>query len=144
MKICLINCHKKDWVRVVKYSPEGSHLLSASSDCTLHIYDVQGKKIFCSFEGKRHRDFSSWEDTNLQNSGFWCAGWSPDSKMIAAGTYEGSVKIIDFKLRKLFRNFHQLHNCKNSGNIIRCLISASYRTVCVLVSQRKIMRVLFR
>jgi WD40 repeat protein len=70
-----------DAVRGVVFSPDGSHLATASYDETVKVWDVESGELLKTLEGHNH-----WVE---------CVAYSADGKLLASGGRDVTVKIWD-------------------------------------------------
>jgi len=89
----------------VAFSPDGTTLASASRDGSARLWDVASGKEIGSFSFRTALD----PDTNLRH---WATGvtFSPDGKMLAVGSTEGVVYLVDAKSGQII---HQLRGHTN-------------------------------
>jgi len=121
-----------DRVWDVVFSPDGSKIVSGSSDKTVKLWDAETGKILKSFEGhlnsvrdvdfspdgskvvsvSRDRTIKFWnvENGKMLNSivignniAAWCVTFSPDGKKIVSGNSDNSVKVWDVRSGKLLK-----------------------------------------
>lgn len=76
----ILRGHKKP-ISVVKFSPDGRTLASASSDCTIKLWSASTGALEHTLEGHL--------------AGISALTWSPDSKILASGSDDKSIRLWD-------------------------------------------------
>ncbi|KAH9864641.1 hypothetical protein J1614_010576 [Plenodomus biglobosus] len=76
----VLHGHKKP-ISCVKFSPSGTHIASASADCTIKIWSYPSGTLEHTLEGHL--------------AGISTLSWSPDSKILASGSDDKSIRLWD-------------------------------------------------
>lgn len=76
----ILRGHKKA-ISVVKFSPDGRYIASASSDCTIKLWNASTGALEHTLEGHL--------------AGISALTWSPDSKILASGSDDKSIRLWD-------------------------------------------------
>lgn len=80
----------KGWVRSVAVLPDGKHALSASDDQTVRLWDLQGRRCMCVFQG--------------HTAAVMCVAVAPNgSRQALSGSWDGSVRLWDIDAGKEIR-----------------------------------------
>lgn len=94
----------------LNYSPDGEYLLSRTMLQWPDITDANKFYIFDSQTGEIIKKLETNKETLLL-----MGGWSPDSQMVAAGDYEGTIYFWDVNSGKISRTM----NCLSWGHIVQ-------------------------
>ncbi len=84
----LMNIKLSDDVHSVKFSQDGTQLISVSSDGSLHLWDVDTGRYQFSFSVGEH---THWVST---------LAFSADGKTLASGSYDGTILLWDWETLK--------------------------------------------
>ncbi|KAF2028726.1 WD40 repeat-like protein [Setomelanomma holmii] len=76
----ILRGHKKP-ISLVRFSPDGRYIASASSDCTIKLWNAQTGALEHTLEGHL--------------AGISALTWSPDSKILASGSDDKSIRLWD-------------------------------------------------
>ncbi|KAF1961329.1 hypothetical protein CC80DRAFT_464155, partial [Byssothecium circinans] len=74
-----------DWVRQTSFSPDGRHIASASDDCTVLIWDLEGEPHAKPVVLEGHEDYVR------------CVSYSTDGLWVASGGDDNDVRVWDTK-----------------------------------------------
>jgi WD40 repeat protein len=77
------------YVNCIRYSPNGAHFVSVSSDKTIQIFD-----------GKTGEKQGTFDTAGGHTGSIYSVAWSPDSKLIATAGGDKTVKIWDVETKK--------------------------------------------
>lgn len=96
----------EDWVRGVAYAPDGLTAVSASSDRTLIVWDVQTGEIVRRFggDGSGHTDW------------VWSAAYSPDGAYVLSGSSDRTLILWDVATGAVVRRFGTAFNAAGEGH----------------------------
>lgn len=83
------------YVNCVRFSPDGNHFVSVSSDKTIQIFD-----------GKTGEKQGTFDTTGAHTGSIYSVAWSPDNKTIATSSGDKTVKIWDVESKKLVRTIN--------------------------------------
>lgn len=78
-----LNCHRRDPVYSVAFSPNGEYLASGSLDKCLHIWSVKEAKIVKTYTG---------------SGGIFEVCWNKEGEKIAACFANNVVCVLDFRM----------------------------------------------
>jgi WD40 repeat protein len=78
------------YVNCIRFSPNGSHFVSVSSDKTIQIFD-----------GKTGEKQGTFDTANGHTGSIYSVAWSPDGKLIATAGGDKTVKIWDVETKKV-------------------------------------------
>ncbi len=70
-----------NWIHALAWSPDGTHIASASADHTVQIWEVNSGRPKLFYNG--HSDV------------VWCVAWSPDGTRLATGSRDHTVQVWD-------------------------------------------------
>jgi WD40 repeat protein len=100
--------HSQTWehIQSVEFSSDGLRLVSAATDDTVRIWDVES--------GKEIRRFAL-----QRNENHVCATFSPDGHLIASRCHDGSIKLWDAKTGE------KIHDLKGHIDIVNCVTFSS-------------------
>jgi WD40 repeat protein len=96
-------------VNSATFSPDGSRIVTASSDKTARIWDVASGKEIAVLRGQSDSvlsaDFSRLlrvlADFGFHRDSVLSAAFSPDGSRIVTGSWDGTVRIWDARLQKM-------------------------------------------
>lgn len=80
------------YVNCVRFSPNGDHFVSVSSDKTIQIFD-----------GKTGEKQGVFDTAGGHSGSIYSVAWSPDSKTIATASADKTVKIWDVSTKKVLK-----------------------------------------
>ena len=90
-------------------SPDGTHLLSNSMDCSLRVWDMRpyapGSRCVAMLTGHQH---------NFEKNLLKCA-WSPDGSRVSCGSADRQVYIWDVASRRVLYRLPGHEGCVNEA-----------------------------
>jgi len=89
------NCHERGSINAVRYSPDGSKIVSVGTDRSVVFYD--GKT--CASTGRM---------ADVHSSSIYGCDWSSDSQFVATCSADGTVKLIDATTRTVAHTWNVL------------------------------------
>jgi len=107
----------------VAVTPNGKYAVSGAFDQSIKIFDLEGKQQVHEFKGIHKSRFLSLNILSPFIEEIRTIAISPDGKYIISGSYDRSIKILDFETKQQVHCFENAHD----GNIMKVLISSDGR-----------------